>query len=157
MKPKLRFAAAAVAAGMSMLSANALAIGNLADIRIFDRAENRDLPIYWHEGKTYVVGRPGNEYQVSIRNRAGTDVLAVVSVDGVNAVSGETASPEQTGYVLGNGRNYDIRGWRKSLSRTAAFYFTQLPDSYAARTGRPNKPAGNASSRQVHRHSLPIP
>jgi hypothetical protein len=31
-----------------------------------------------------------------------------------------------------------IEGWRKSMSRTAAFYFTKLPDSYAARTGRPN-------------------
>jgi len=30
-----------------------------------------------------------------------------------------------------------ISGWRKSLSRVARFYFTALPDSYAARTGRP--------------------
>ena len=31
----------------------------------------------------------------------------------------------------------EITGWRKSLERTAAFYFTDLGDSYAARTGRP--------------------
>src|SRR5690606_13510398 len=31
-----------------------------------------------------------------------------------------------------------IAGWRKSMDRTAAFYFTALPDSYAARTGRPD-------------------
>lgn len=129
----------AVAAAVAVLfSTNALAIGNLADIRIFDRAENRELPIYWHQGKAYVVGKPGNEYQISIRNQAGADVMTVISVDGVNVVSGETASPDQTGYVLGNGINYDIRGWRKSLTRTAAFYFTPLPDSYAARTGRPD-------------------
>ena len=138
MKPGMRIAAASVAAGLSLLWGNALAIGNLADIRIFDRAESRKLPIHWHEGKAYVVGKPGNEYQIGVRNRAGSDVLTVISVDGVNVVSGETAAPEQTGYVLGNGRIYDIRGWRKSLSRTAAFYFTQLPDSYAARTGRPD-------------------
>jgi hypothetical protein len=30
-----------------------------------------------------------------------------------------------------------VDGWRKSLERTAAFYFTALGDSYAARTGRP--------------------
>ena len=129
---------ALLAAGLSGFHANALAIGSMADIQIVDRAENRRLPIYWHEGRAYVVGKPGNEYQISVRNRAGTDVLAVVSVDGVNAVSGETAAPEQTGYVLGNRSNYDIRGWRMSLDRTAAFYFTQLPDSYAARTGRPD-------------------
>src|SRR4029077_923714 len=31
----------------------------------------------------------------------------------------------------------EMAGWRKSLERTAAFYFTDLGDSYAARTGRP--------------------
>jgi len=32
----------------------------------------------------------------------------------------------------------DMNGWRRSLAQTAAFYFTALPDSYAARTGRPD-------------------
>ena len=36
------------------------------------------------------------------------------------------------------GLRVDIAGWRKNLARTAAFYFTELPDSYAARTGRPD-------------------
>ena len=31
-----------------------------------------------------------------------------------------------------------ISGWRKSLEEIAAFYFTSLGDSYAARTGRPD-------------------
>ena len=60
-----------------------------------------------------------------------------MSVDGVNVVSGETASPAQSGYVLSAHECADINGWRKSLSSTAAFYFTELPDAYAARTGRP--------------------
>src|SRR6185295_2747740 len=32
----------------------------------------------------------------------------------------------------------EITGWRKSYSEAAAFYFTALPDSYAARTDRPD-------------------
>ena len=40
--------------------------------------------------------------------------------------------------MISPGRPYDILGWRKSLGETAAFYFTALPDSYAARTGRPD-------------------
>src|SRR5918911_3156904 len=91
-----------------------------------------------HGGMADVVGNPGNEYQVTVRNRLREDVLTVVSVDGVNVVSGETADPRQTGYVLAPGSSYDILGWRKSLAETAAFYFTALPDSYAARTGRPD-------------------
>jgi hypothetical protein len=129
---------AALAAAALFPSAQALAVGSLTDVQVYDRAENRYLPVYWHEGKAWLVGKPGNEYQISVRNRAGGDVLTVVSVDGVNVVSGETAAPDQTGYVLSNGVSYDVKGWRKSLSRTAAFYFTQLPDSYAARTGRPD-------------------
>src|SRR5215472_11208952 len=107
-------------------------------VEIFDRSENRVLPVYWHEGRRYVVGKPGNEYAIRVRNDGGGRVLTVMSVDGVNVITGETASPAQSGYVLGPGDSADIAGWRKSLSRTAAFYFTALPDSYAARTGRPD-------------------
>jgi hypothetical protein len=115
----------------------AWALGGLADLSVYDRTEGKPLRVYWHQGRAYVVGKPGNEYQLALRNRAGEDVLAVVSVDGVNVVSGETADPAQSGYVLEPARALEIRGWRKSLAEIAAFYFTALPDSYAARTGRP--------------------
>jgi hypothetical protein len=62
----------------------------------------------------------------------------VVSVDGINVVSGESAAPDQTGYVFSPWQSYEIAGWRKSADEVAAFYFTALPDSYAARTGRAN-------------------
>jgi len=116
----------------------ALAVGNLADVRIYDRAGGRELPVYWHEGRAYVVGKPGNEYSVSVRNQSGGDMLAVMSVDGVNVLSGETATAKQGGYVVSPWESLDVKGWRKSMDRTAAFYFTTLGDSYAARTGRPN-------------------
>jgi hypothetical protein len=114
------------------------AVGRLADVTIYDRAERRTLPVYQHRGRYYVVGRPSNEYQIRVRNRAGADILAVVSVDGVNAVNGETANWSQPGYILGAYQAYDIRGWRKSLQRVAAFFFTEHQNSYAARTGRPD-------------------
>jgi len=53
-------------------------------------------------------------------------------------VSGETAAPDQSGYVLGPWERAEIAGWRKSLREVAQFYFTALPDSYAARTDRPD-------------------
>ena len=121
-----------------LCATQARAHGGLIDLSVYDRTDGKRLAVYWHEGRAYVVGKPGNEYQVSVRNRLRDDVLAVVSVDGVNVISGETANPAQTGYVLSPYRNYDILGWRKSLAETAAFYFTTLPDSYAARTGRPD-------------------
>jgi hypothetical protein len=114
------------------------AVGNLADVTVYDRDEHRQLPVYYKDGKYFVVGRPGNPYQISIRNQAGEDVLAVASVDGVNVVSGETANLNQGGYVLNPYQQTDVKGWRKSMQRIAQFYFTDLPDSYAARTGRPD-------------------
>jgi len=120
------------------MAASAGAAGNLVEVTVHDRAERRTLPVHFHEGRHYVVGKPGNEYHVRVRNRTGGDILSVVSVDGVNAVSGETAAWHQTGYILGPQQGFDIKGWRKSLERVAAFFFTEHPNSYAARTGRPD-------------------
>ena len=129
-----------IAAGALLcgLAGPAAAAGNLADVTVHDRADGRALPDYRHHGRYYVVGAPGNEYRVRVRNRTGGDILAVVSVDGVNAVSGETANWDQAGYVLGPRQGFDVKGWRKSLERVAAFYFTDHRNSYAARTGRPD-------------------
>lgn len=128
----------AAAVALCVAAGSAGAVGNMADVTVYDRAVSRTLPVYQHGGRYYVVGRPGNEYQVRVQNRSGSDMLAIVSVDGVNAVSGETASWSQSGYVLAPGMSYDVRGWRKSLERIAAFYFTEHQNSYAARTGRPD-------------------
>ncbi|HYA97778.1 MAG TPA: hypothetical protein VEH49_06750, partial [Methylomirabilota bacterium] len=111
----------------------------LAEVSIYDRSAGAMLPTFRSDGRWYVVGRTGDEYEVHIRNNTAADLLAVVSVDGVNVVSGETASPGQSGYVIGAWQSLDIRGWRKSLARIAAFYFTDRSDAYATRTGRPDE------------------
>ena len=108
-----------------------------ADIEVVNRASGETLPLYRHQGRVYVAGVPGERYAVRVINRSGGRTLNVVSVDGVNAVTGETAAPNQSGYVLSPGQRFEVNGWRKSMSEVAAFYFTRLPDSYAARTDRP--------------------
>lgn len=130
--PRIALAALLAAASLSVH-----ALGRLADIAIHDRATGRALPVTWHEGRAHVVGRPGSEYEVVVRNCTGEDLLAVVSVDGVNVLSGETAGTQQGGYVVSPGERLPIRGWRKSLGEVASFYFTSLGNSYAGRTGRP--------------------
>jgi hypothetical protein len=133
----MNWRAIAAAALLWSVAGTASAVGRMADITVFDRGAGRTLPAYRHEGRFYVVGRPGNEYEIRVRNRTGTEILAVLSVDGVNAVSGETANWHQTGYVLAPYQTLAVKGWRKSLRRVAAFYFTEHTNSYAARTGRP--------------------
>ena len=112
--------------------------GTLADVAVINRSTGERLPIYRHAGRMYVEGRVGERYAVEMRNRSGGRILTVLSVDGVNAITGQTAAASQSGYVLSPWGRAEIAGWRKDMSDVAAFYFTALPDSYAARTGRPD-------------------
>jgi hypothetical protein len=113
-------------------------IGNLADISVVDRNTGQTLPVYFHQGRHWVAGQPASRYAVRIHNRSGGRLLSVASIDGVNVISGETAATSQSGYVFSPWERHDLTGWRKSAAQVASFYFTALPDSYAARTGRPD-------------------
>lgn len=115
----------------------ALAIGRLADVTVVDRSTGATLPVYQHQGEYWVAGKPGNCYAIAVRNRLGERVLAVMAVDGVNVLSGDTAGYGQTGYVFKPYERDRITGWRKSNSEVAAFEFSASQNSYAARTGRP--------------------
>jgi hypothetical protein len=119
-------------------STQADAVGRLVDLSVYDRTTQQELPVYRYEGRYYVAGQPGHRYQIQLRNREGERVLGVLSVDGVNAVSGDTADWSQTGYVLSAYASSEIRGWRKSLSQVADFVFADAAQSYASRTGRPD-------------------
>ncbi|MCU0933657.1 MAG: hypothetical protein MUE86_04270, partial [Thiobacillaceae bacterium] len=70
--------------------------GRLLDMEIVDRASGQTLETYRHRGQHWVAGHPGERYAVRLVNRSGERVLVVLSVDGVNAVSGETAALSQS-------------------------------------------------------------
>jgi hypothetical protein len=129
----------------------------LVDVQVIDRDTGNTLPHYLHHGRDYLEGQPGHRFSLSLQNLTGERVLAVVSVDGVNAISGQTAGASQAGYVLDPWQRIEVTGWRKSYSDVAEFYFTDLPDSYAARTGRPENVGviGVAAFRE--RHYEPVP
>ncbi|MET0293116.1 MAG: hypothetical protein ABW136_12215 [Steroidobacteraceae bacterium] len=136
MKRSLLIVSAALAATLAHPAA--FAIGRVADISVVDRDTGEVLTTHPHRGEFWVEGRPGARYAIRIRNGQGQRVLAVTSVDGVNVVTGETAAVDQRGYVFEPWSSYDIAGWRKSDARIAAFEFTAVPKSYAAKTGRPD-------------------
>jgi hypothetical protein len=130
---------ATLTAAIAVLGASAAhAAGSLVEVNIVERdGGGAASPLHSHSGRWHVAGRPGARYAIRLRNNSGERVLAVMSVDGVNIITGRSASFEQSGYVLGPWETHEITGWRKSASEVAAFYFTALGDSYAARTGRP--------------------
>jgi hypothetical protein len=129
----------ALLAMLLLLPLSACARGQaLVDVQVLDLDQGESLVPVGHRGRDWIAGRPGHRFAVAMQNLSGERVLAVLSVDGVNAISGQTAGTSQAGYVLEPWQRVEIRGWRKSHADIAEFYFTDLPDSYAARTGRPD-------------------
>ncbi len=136
--PRRRLLACAAAALLALAAVPAAhADPRLVQVDVLDRDGGEVLHVYRDHGRPVVAGRPGARYALRLANNSGERVLAVVAIDGINVVSGETASVEQRGYVLEPWQGTSITGWRKSNDEVAAFEFTALSDSYAARTGRP--------------------
>jgi hypothetical protein len=133
---KLAFLLATIGLALA-LEAQGQPLGGLAQIAVVDRETGVALSPHYYRGEYWVAGRPGAKYSIEIHNRRGERLLAVTSVDGVNVLSGETAAWDQAGYVFEPGERYQVTGWRKSDAEVAAFTFTESPNSYAERTGRP--------------------
>jgi len=93
----------------------------------------RSMREFAHEGKSYVESREGTEYSIRLTNNTGGRVLAVLSVDGINAISGKPTSdnPSEAGYVLGAGESHVIKGYRVDENTAANFKFVKREGSYA--------------------------
>jgi hypothetical protein len=124
------------AAPLSAKAAGCVQTQPAAHLEVVDR-ERGHLPAYSHPDGWFIEGTKGHRYEIVVCNPTPMRVLAVVSVDGVNVITGETAATEQAGYVIAPYGSATIPGWRKSTREAAAFYFTHVDDSYAGRTGRP--------------------
>lgn len=123
---------------IGLASAGEAAAGaNFVDLTVVDRETGQPLRVWRHKGRSYTAGNPGARYSLRVTNHTGGRVLVVMSVDGVNILTGQTAGYGQSGYVLEPYQSYDVSGWRKSDTEVAAFSFASLSKSYAARTGRP--------------------
>ena len=94
------------------------------------------LPTYDHRGHTYIEGRWGETYGIRVFNHTGRRAEAVVTVDGRDVISGRVGDyRKQRGYVVPPYGSVWIDGFRRNLRQVAAFRFTELSGSYAARMG----------------------
>lgn len=152
-------AAAAASFALAGCASPVWAHQGLASLGVFDRDTGQVLPVHAKDARRYVAGRPGARYALRLRNLTQARVLVVLSVDGVNVISGKTADWRQVGYVLDAGRSADINGWRKSGTEVAAFEFAPIEHSYAALTGRPGNVGviGMAAFRERVAPPMPIP
>jgi hypothetical protein len=99
-------------------------------------SRGRVLPVYNYRGKSYVEGRYGNSYSIRVYNHTSRRVEAVVTVDGRDVISGRPGNyRSRRGYVISPYDSVLIEGFRSSMNNVAAFTFTGVEDSYAARMG----------------------
>lgn len=91
---------------------------------------------YQQNGETYVLGHRGARYTLRVQNHSGRRIEAVVSVDGRDVIDGRGADyAHKRGYLVPAYGSVDIDGWRLSGNQAAAFRFSSVAGSYAARTG----------------------
>jgi len=87
-----------------------------------------------HVTKVYAEAVKGDYYRIRVKNNLGRRVGVVVAVDGRNIVSGEKSwlKNSERMYVLEAYGRGEFSGWRTAQNKINRFYFTNVPDSYAA-------------------------
>jgi hypothetical protein len=81
-------------------------------------------------------------YEIRLTNNCSRQRLAVISVDGINVIDGETAGYDGPGYVLRAWETLNLKGWRRDDNKVAKFTFQPQDKSYSNRTGRGTKNTG---------------
>ncbi len=90
----------------------------------------------------YLEARARAPYAVALANRTGDRVGVLLTVDGLNAISGERDAAPGRMYVLGPWERMTVRGWRTSLADVRQFTFVDERASYAVRSGKANARIG---------------
>lgn len=101
-----------------------------------------DLLPRYHGGKTYVEAEPGQSYTLVLGNHSSQRKLVVLTVDGLNTITGKVGSYADPGWVLEPGQTARIEGWKLDSESAAAFTFGGKNESYAAKTGHGTKNVG---------------
>ena len=122
-------------------SAWAGGVGDALEVRIVTD-DGRALPTYpvrmKHAlKKVYAEAVKGDHYRIEVRNRLNRRVGLVIAVDGRNIISGEKSRLRNSErmYILEPYGSGEFAGWRTGQERINRFYFTDVPDSYAAAFG----------------------
>jgi hypothetical protein len=129
-----------ICAIITIFAANAWAggIGDAVEVRI-TTDDGRTLPVYpvkMQRGlcKVYAEAAKGDLYRIEVRNRLNRRVGLVIAVDGRNIISGGKSclKSNERMYILEPHASGEFSGWRTTQDRINRFYFTDVPDSYAA-------------------------
>jgi len=121
--------------------AAAATIGDTVEISIASD-NGRLLPFYPVKShptmkKVYAEAVKGDHYRIIVSNKLNRRVGVVVAVDGRNIISGQKSwlKNNERMYILEPYATNEYSGWRTAQDKINRFYFTDVPDSYAAAFG----------------------
>ena len=116
-------------------------VGDAVDVRVVTD-QGWMLPTYpvkIRQGthKVYAEAIRGDHYRIEVKNRLNRRVGLVIAVDGRNIISGTKSRLRNSErmYILEPYGSGEFSGWRTAEDRINRFYFTDVPDSYAAAFG----------------------
>ena len=136
-----------------------------AQVAVSIRVDGRPTSLYPApdgSGRYYLEARAGSRYAVALANRTGERVGVVLTVDGLNAISGERDNGRGRMYVLDPWQSTSVQGWRTSLQEVRQFTFVDERRSYATRSGKANEKMGWIEvavyrERRAYAQALPHP
>ena len=121
--------------------------GSLVSVSL--EVDGRTTPLYAApdgSGRYYLEASRASRYAVRLANRTGERLGVLLTVDGLNAISGERSfagsHPPGRMYVLYPWDETLVQGWRTSLDEVRQFTFVDEERSYAARSGKANSRLG---------------
>jgi hypothetical protein len=105
------------------------------DVQVI-RQSGETLPTYAHKDRFYVQGNAGERYVIRVTNPTPNRIEAVVTVDGLDVIDGESGDLRKRGYVVPPYGDVRIEGFRTSHHDVATFRFSSVDDSYAGQKGK---------------------
>lgn len=91
----------------------------------------KPLRQFFHNNRFYIESRNGTEYTIKLKNHTHKRIMAVFSVDGIDALHGGKASEAKSGYIVNAYSTTEITGYRIDDNNVAKFKFSDGTDSYA--------------------------
>ena len=110
---------------------------NGVELRVL--VNGRPVREYSQKGLSFIESRHGSNYTIKIKNDNGTRVMAVVSVDGLDVITGKPAENTNKGYIVDAYSSTEIKGYRLSDTDSAAFVFVSKDKSYVANAEQGDK------------------
>ena len=98
--------------------------------------DGSELSMYAKNGRYYVLGNAGDRYIIHVSNPTANRIEAVISVDGLDVIDGESGDLRKRGYVIQPYGDLSVEGFRTSTTDVATFRFSSVGDSYAERKGK---------------------